>query len=89
MSTLRQMGQAWPCVQYASFALFYLLTREECVEGIHHFSHAFYFSVQTSATIGAPACLQAAMPRLPSAPLCPLLLSSALHSSACKGDLPS
>eukprot|EP00892_Ulva_mutabilis_P008016 jgi/Ulvmu1/5587/UM023_0124.1 len=37
---------------YASFALFYLLMREECVDGIHHFSHAFYFSVQTSATIG-------------------------------------
>lgn len=42
-------------MQYMSFALLYLLMREECVEGIQHFSHAFYFSVQTAATIGTPS----------------------------------
>lgn len=37
---------------YGLFALCYLLMSDQCVEGIEKFSHAFFFSVQTSATIG-------------------------------------
>jgi hypothetical protein len=42
-------------LQYALFACGYLWFSDECVDGIERFSHAFFFSVQTSATIGA-AC---------------------------------
>lgn len=40
-------------MQYSSFALIYLLNSNDCIEGIEHFGHAFWFSVQTAATIGA------------------------------------
>lgn len=42
-------------MQYAFFGMLYLWMSDECVEGIERFPHAFFFSVQTSATIGAPS----------------------------------
>ena len=41
-------------MQFALFGCGYLWFSDQCVEGIERFSHAFFFSVQTSATIGAP-----------------------------------
>jgi hypothetical protein len=41
-----------PATQYVVFALFYIFQPDECLSGVHHFSHAMWFSVQTAATIG-------------------------------------
>ncbi|KAK9809060.1 hypothetical protein WJX72_008704 [[Myrmecia] bisecta] len=39
-------------LQYTAFASLYFWQSEHCIEGIHNFLHALWFSVQTSATIG-------------------------------------
>ena len=39
-------------MQYAVFGLLYYLQAEGCIKGVMHYSHALWFSVQTSATIG-------------------------------------
>ena len=42
------------CMQYAAFGCVYLWFSDQCVDGIERWWHAFFFSVQTSATIGEP-----------------------------------
>ena len=41
---------------FSAFACGYLWFSDQCVDGIERFPHAFFFSVQTSATIGAAPC---------------------------------
>ena len=40
-------------MQYGCFAVVYLMMSNDCVDGISQLDHAFFFSVQTAATIGA------------------------------------
>lgn len=42
-----------PCAaQYTTFAFLYMLEPDGCITKVHQFSHAMWFSVHTSATIG-------------------------------------